>query len=557
MEMNYDELIYEKGCKNYNQYIDNYIKLVENGTIETCIEQKLLVKLVKKILLTEELFISDEQIEKYFSYQKYFPFDLFDWEKFVFILHNCVFRKDGLPRWPDLFILGGRGLGKNGYLSFEDFCLITPTNGIREYHIDISANSEEQAKITFEEIYNVLENSPYTNKLKKFFDWTQTRIKNKQTNSIIRYRTNNPKGKDGLRPGKVDFDEPHQYENWDNINVFTTALGKKPHPRRTYVSTNGEVRDGPLDNLIEKGEMILREEMKDNGFLPFICKLDNEKEVDNPKNWVKANPSLPFLPSLMEQMLKEYDDYKINPIVNSSFMTKRMNIPKESNELAVVPKEDIVETNKPIPILDGNKCIACFDLMKKNDFLAAGLLFKKDGFYYFITHTWVCKQSDDWHRIRAPLKEWEAMELLTIIDDTEIDPKVATDWMLNEVNLHNYHISGVAADSYKYYLIKNELNLAGLTEVKEIRPSDIMRNAPLIQSALKSHKVICGNNPLFRWAINNTKMVPAINNNFKFEKIEKKSRKNDPFMAFVHGFCLSEEVSIESSELIFMDTLVY
>ncbi len=555
--MNYDGLIYQSGCKNYNKYIEKYINIVEQEIIRTCLEQKLLIKLVKRTLLTENLNINNEQIEKYFSYQKYFPFDLFDWEKFVFVLHNCVFREDGLPRWPDLFILGGRGLGKNGYLSFEDFCLITPTNGIREYNIDISANSEEQAKITFDEIYNVLESSPHAKKLKKFFEWTQTKIKNKQTNSVIRYRTNNPKGKDGLRPGKVDFDEPHQYENWDNINVFTTALGKKPHPRRTYVSTNGDVRDGPLDNLIEKSEMILMGEMKDNGFLPFICKLDDEKEVDDPKNWEKANPSLPFLPSLREEMIKEYDDYKINPIINASFMTKRMNIPKDSNELAIAPKEDVIKTNRPIPDLSNKRCVVGFDLMKRNDFLSAGMLFKVDGLYFFIGHTWVCKKSNDWSRIRAPLKEWETMGLLTIVDDTEISPKLATDWVLETCSVNHYEIVGVAADSYKFFQIKNELNAAGFNDVKELRPSDLMRIAPLVETTLKSHKVIWGDNPLMRWATNNTKLVPAQNNNFKFDKIEKKSRKTDPFMAFVHAFCLSEEVMIEENTMLFMDTFVF
>lgn len=553
--MNYEELVYEKGCKNYNKYIKKYFDLIEKEEIRSCIEQKLLVKIVKTALLTEDLTINDNQIEKYFSYQKYFPFNLFDWEKFVFILHNCVFRKDGLPRWSDLFILGGRGLGKNGYLSFEDFCLITPTNGIREYHIDISANSEDQAKITFEEIYNILEDGPYSNKLKKFFSWTQTKIKNKQTNSIIRYRTNNPKGKDGLRPGKVDFDEPHQYENWNNINVFTTALGKKPHPRRTYVSTNGDVRDGPLDNLIEKSEMILKGEMKDNGFLPFICKLDDEKEVDDPKNWEKANPSLPFLPSLFDEMLKEYDDYKVNPIVNASFMTKRMNIPKTSSELAVAKVEDIKMTNRPVPDLTGMQCLAGIDLMKRNDFLSACLLFKVDSIYYVITHTWVCKNSADLPRIRAPLKEWEAMGLLTFVNDKEIDPKVVTDWLLEKSN--KYKIQKIAADDYKFSLLKESLEKANLTNIKYVRPSNIMRIAPIIESIFLSQKIIWGDNPLMRWATNNTKMVPTVNNNFKFDKVEAKSRKNDPFMALVHAFTLTEEINLENSEEVFMAPLLF
>lgn len=552
MMMNYDS-----SCQNYSKYIDEYIQLVENNPDHFCIEQKLLVKLIKKILLTEKLVMDVQQIEKYFSYQKYFSFSLFEWEKFLFVLHDCLFKVDGLPRFPTLFILGGRGLGKNGFLAFEDFCLITPTNGIRNYNIDISANSEDQAKITFDDIYEILENPKFKKKFQKNFKWTQTKITNIKTNSTIRFRTNNPKGKDGLRPGKVDFDEPHQYENWENIKVFTTALGKVPHPRRTYVSTNGDVRDGPLDNLIEKSEMILNGEVKDNGFLPFICKLDDEVEVDDEEKWQKANPSLLYLPNLLSEIQEEYIDYKQNPIVNSSFMTKRMNIPKSGSENAVATKEDLIATNREIPDLSDRDCLAGLDLMKKNDFLSACLLFKLDSIYYVISHTWVCKQSADLYRIRAPLKEWQTMGLLDFVDDVEIDPQIAVDWLLEISNKNKYHIKKIAADNYRYNLLKDALQNSGL-DTKEVRVNDKMRIAPIIDSAFTSKKIVFGNNPLLRWAVNNTMLIPAVNGNFKYEKQEAKSRKNDPFMALVHAFCLTEEFEIDgSSDFKFFDTICF
>ena len=350
--------------------VQEYIDIVEQEKVRTCEEQKLLVALVKKTFETEELIYNEEQIEKYLSYQKYFPFKLFAWEKFCFVLHNCIFTTDDEPRWDTLFALMGRGGGKNAYLSFEDFCLITDTNGIEEYDIDICANSEEQAKTTFNDIHKILENPQHTKKLRKFFRWTKTEIENLKTHSIIKYRTNNPRGKDGLRSGKVDFDEPHAYENWENINVFTTGLGKKRHPRRSYVSTNGDVREGPLDQLIEKSKKILNGELADNGFLPFICWLDDEKEVHDEDNWEKANPSLPWLPTLRKQMRGEYQDYLLDPVINHAFMTKRMNRPQGRKDTEVASWENILKTNGEVPDLKGKTCVCGIDFSKTTDFVS-------------------------------------------------------------------------------------------------------------------------------------------------------------------------------------------
>lgn len=544
--------------KEVQEYIDKVrkcAKLINKERLQ-------LIELIDKVFQKEELKYSEEQIEKYMSYQKYFPFSLFEWEKFLFVLHNCIFRKDGLPRWSDLFILMGRGGGKNGFLSFEDFCLLTPTNGINQYDIDISANSEEQAMTTFKELYNVLENPKYTKLFKKNFYWNQTLIRNIKTNSTLKYRTNNPKGKDGLRSGKVDFDEPHAYENWENINVFTTGLGKKPHPRRTYISTNGDIRDGVLDNLIEKSQMILNGEIDDNGFLPFICKLDDEKEVDDEKMWVKANPSLEYLPSLMEQMRKEYVDYKINPIVNNAFMTKRMNIPQGSKDIEVTSWENILNTNREIPKLDKLSCVAGIDYSKTTDFVSAFLLFRQNNIFYGVSHTWVCSKSKDLQRIRVPLKEWEQMGLLTYVNDVEINPTIVIDWLLNESNVHNYRIEKLAIDSYRYTLFSDCLKKAGFDandkeKVKLVRPSDIMKIVPTIDSVFSTGRIIWGDNPLLRWATNNAKLEPTVNNNFKYGKIEPKSRKTDPFMSFVHAMVLTEDVELENKEVVFMSPIIF
>ena len=278
-----------------NPHILRYIEMVEQEEIRACEEQHLLVAYIRRCFETEAIYTDDKQLENYLGLAKYFPFErVFEWQAFYIALHDCTYWRDtGMPRWPDGFCLIGRGAGKDGTIALESLCLISHYNNIKGYDVDICANNEEQAMRPLEDALDVLETPENTKKLKRFFYWNKIKIVSLKTKAVMKGRTNSPKGKDGLRSGMVTFNEIHQYENYDNINVFTTGLGKKKHPRRSYFTTNGDVRDGPLDDLIETSEGILRAGDPDNGLLPFICKLNKKEEVHDPMNWEMANPSLP------------------------------------------------------------------------------------------------------------------------------------------------------------------------------------------------------------------------------------------------------------------------
>ena len=221
-----------KICKEVQEWID----IVEQDKIRCCEEQHLLVAHIKKCFETEDIYTDTEQLGNYIRIiEKYLPFKLFPWEKFVLALHDCTYwTETKQPRWPDLFCMTGRGAGKDGMIAAESLCLSSQYNGIREYDVDICANNEEQALRPVQDLKMAFEEPKVTKQIKRFYHWTKERIVALKTRSIIRGRTNSPKGKDGLRSGIVIFNEIHQYQNYDNINVFTTGLGKKKHPRRSY-----------------------------------------------------------------------------------------------------------------------------------------------------------------------------------------------------------------------------------------------------------------------------------------------------------------------------------
>lgn len=533
--------------------------MVENGEIEACKEQKQLVAYVRKCFETEEIYTDDAQLEHYLGLSKYFSFDqVFEWEEFCIALHLCTYRRaDNRPRWPDLFLLIGRGAGKDGYIALESFALVSPYCGIAEYDVDICANAEEQAMRPVNDIQAVLENPDFSAKLRNHFAWTKEKVTGKKSRGIIRGRTNNPKSKDGMRSGIVIFNEIHQYQNYDNIKVFITGLGKKAHPRITYATTDGDVRDGPLDDLLGRSEQILKGLIPDNGLLPFICRLDDKKEAKNKAMWVKANPSLPHRPDLMATIEKEFVNWLESPSTNADFMTKRMNMPQSDAAVAVTDYENIKATNRAMPDMRGWSCVAGIDYASVSDFASVNLHFLEGDMRYDINHSWLCLRSKDLERMACPWREWAAEGLLTLVDDVEINPDLLCAWIAQRAV--DYWIQTVALDHYRRLLFARSLREIGFDaqehgNVKTVRPSDIMSVQPVINSAFVNQRFTWGDNPVLRWATNNTKLVRSSRNigfdtgSFCYAKIEAKSRKTDPFMALVASMTVENELTgVESS----------
>lgn len=535
-------------------YITKFMNDVKSGKLSACKEIKALVDYVEYCFENEDIYVNTEQLEKYLSLGKYFPYEtIFPWQAFVIGLHDCTYwKRSGMPRWPDLFCMLGRGAGKDGTIALESVALSSQYNGIREYDVDICANNEEQAIRPAQDIINAFESPRHIKRLKKFFYWTKEKIVSLRTNSTIKGRTNNPKGKDGLRSGIVIFNEIHQYEDYKNINVFTTGLGKKKHPRRSYYTTQGDVREGPLDDLLETAEGILFGGDPDNGLLPFICRLDSKEEVDDEANWEKANPSLPYLPDLREEIRKEYREWKKNPQRLPAFMTKRMNIPDGASEIKVTDWDNIAATNRPIPILHRWSCTCGIDYMKVTDFASVNLHFRKGDERFDISHSWLCLNSNDIPRMKCPWKEWADDGLLTLVDDVEIHPTILTEYISDAKR--EYDIKMLALDDFRYALVSRYLKEIGFDpkiykNVKLVRPSDIMKVVPVIDSCFANQWFTWGDNPVLRWAVNNTKLIrhgrklgseDADVGNFVYGKIEAKSRKTDPFMALAASMTVEE-----------------
>lgn len=530
-----------------------YFERIESGAQRAGKEQLALAAHIRRCFETEDLRVDEKQLAAYLKQAKYFPYkDLFAWQKMLIALWLCTYDENGLPRWKTLLCMVARGAGKDGFIAFSAWCAVSPYNPVPRYNVDICAMNEEQAITPVQDIVDALENPKNVGKLSKHFYHTKELVQGRRNKGIIKGRTNNPKGRDGMRSGMVVFNEVHAYENYNNIKVFVTGQGKTAQPRVGIFTSNGEINDGPLDDYLARGRRILFEGEPDKGFLPFICCLEDKKQVHDPENWVMANPSLIDLPHLMQETADEYRDWLEHPEQNGDFITKRMGIRQTFQEIAVTDYDKIKATNRPLPDLSGWSCTVGIDYAMLSDWASVVLHFRRGNDRFDIQHSWICAESKTLSRVKAPWQHWVDLGLCTYVQGPQIGPELIAEYILQAAN--RYNILKLAADHYRWALLAEAMARIGFdardkTRVKLVRPSDIMMADPLIQQCFDNEWFFWGDDPVLRWATNNTKRVRSSKakgvdtGNFIFAKIEAKSRKTDPFMALVAAMTVEESLA--------------
>ncbi|HDV0854415.1 terminase [Enterococcus faecalis] len=539
------------------KHVDYYIQQYKKGEIKLNKERiELIEYLERDILSRDDIYFNDKMIDDCINYGEKWFFELQPFQKFLIAFVFLYFKKNNRNFYRKFLWMFGRGGGKNGLLSVVLNFLQTELHGILDYNISIVANSEDQAKTSFEEIYNTIKRNKT---LQKAFEYGKTVITSKKTGSYIRFRTSNGDTKDGLRDGAVAFDEIHQYPSNKDVKVHISGLGKKPNPREFYVGTDGYVREGFLDSLKEKAKRVLNGSSRPNAIFPFICKLDSEDQVTESENWELANPMFhqplsEYAESLLETIFEEYEDLEDDPSNREEFMTKRMNLPVTDLERSVASYEEIMDTNRPLPNLEGRQAIGCLDFASLRDFAACGLLFKDKDDYVFKTHSFVRKQfadiyygysrkaSEQTKERFAPIKEWENRGLLSVVDGATIEPQTVVDWFVEQ--RYKYGVTKIVADNFRMDVLRPLLIAAGfeVVVIKNPRAVDSLL-APRIETAFANKHIIFGENPLMRWYTNNVLVKTNNDGNKTYLKKEEVRRKTDGFKAFVCGMYLADELT--------------
>lgn len=557
--------------------VDDYLDFVKSNPGDVPEDERLLIKnIVMPTLARDDVFFDEETYYQCIGFTERWFHKLFPWQKFRYAF-VFMYLKDNLDIvvFKEFFDLMARGNGKDGYLMPLALFLLTPAYGVTNYNIDIVATSEEQAINTFNVAYDMLEDNK--KKMRGLFYWNKQQIICKKTRSTLRYNTSNAKTKDGKQSGMIIFNELHAYEDFKQINTFTSGLGKIRHARTWTITTNGHVRGGPLDEKIQLAESVLNGERNMLSMFPFLrrIKASEEEEIHEPMkkyldsdsrsdiditNWVKANPSLRFMSVLEDIVITDYLKMITQPSYKTEFLTKRMNLPMQDEETIVTTWENILlasysDVDKKIeritPDLSNKSAVVGIDFASINDFLSAGFLFKENDEYIWRQKTWICSKSRFFNEIKFDFDSHGSPGFVDfeVVHTDTIDERLMINWVIE--NMGNYNVKKLVMDNYRFKLLRKSFEEQGLSSESRDNPNGLIQmirnnnatyaeTAPKIEREFIDGGINIGNSAIMRWSINNTGVKTMPSGNQNYFKIEPKLRKNDPFMAFVHAMSMAE-----------------
>ena len=482
-------------------------------------------------------------MEKFLTPTKgdYDSMELMPWQCFIECnLFGWVDRQSGLRRFREGLILVGTGNGKSTMMA-GNATFGACKDGERGADVYLLANSKEQAGIVFNECKAQIEASRY---LAPRFRTLRDGVYYDKMNATIKHRSSDSQRLDGLNPHIAIFDEIHEYRDFKLLNIIKRKTVKRRQPLTLYITTMGNVLDGPLayyydlftDAMLGK----LAPDVGDRMFA-FICELDSADDIENPETWIKANPGLGKTLHL-DELVKQWERCKHIPSERADFICKQLNIMVNADDMAFVQPEIIRRNKDAIPeeSLMGRRCYGGFDLSNREDFTAAALEFPlDDGRIFVLLHSWVPLRKVELDQEKIDYYGLAMKGFLTIVPGEYVQQEDIFDWFVAQAK--KYEIVTIGYDPANATRLRQMLDQKFDCQV--VRQGPITLNDPMkdIKEMLLAGKVVSNSDPMLAWYTDNVRISGERRHTEKANWMptkRNKFRKIDGFMAWLDAHAI-------------------
>lgn len=433
---------------------------------------------------------------------------------FISALFGFVDAKTGYRKYREALFYVARKNGKSVMLSgLALYMLIADQEaGAEVYSV---ASKKDQAKIIYEETYNMVRQSP---------DLLQV-IKKRKSDLYfpLTFSKFQPLGKnsdtlDGLNSSLVIIDELHSIKDRNLYEVMKQSQSARRQPLLVMITTAGTVRECIFDDMYKYACGVCDGTITDPHFLPIIYELDSKEEWLDPMKWEKANPGLNRIKKL-DDLISKVSRAKQSPRDLTGVLVKDFNVIQSVASTWITFDDAANPETFELERFKGYYAIGGADLSRSGDLTAATLLFMDKQEKRYVTQMYFLPKDNFEQRVKEekiPYDKWYEAGLLRLCEGNSINYSDVTAWFLEMVEKYDVTPAWIYYDPYSAAYWVQEMQSHGFNMVKCYQGVKTL-SLPMQQLGqdLTAKKVNYNANPLLLWCITNTGVKTDVNGNIQ------------------------------------------
>ena len=520
-------------------YVKEYFNKLETGEIVT---SKRVYKEYSKLVNDIENpdgFIFDEEkanrpiefIERFCKHSKGewagrpIKLELFQ-KAYISALFGFVDKETGLRKYRESLFYVARKNGKSTMLAGIALYMMI-ADGEAGADCYSTATKKDQAKIIFDEVTHMVQQSP---ELRKYIKKRKSDLYFPLTMSKLQPLGKNSDTLDGLNAQLVIMDELHGVKDRNLYEVCKQSQSARRQPLLIMITTAGTVRECIFDDMYDYASKVVDGTIKDDTFLPIMYELDDRKEWQDPTAWRKANPALGSIKKL-EDLMAKVERAKQSPKDLTGILCKDFNI--RENSATAWLTFDTINNEKTFDLeqFRGAWAIGGADLSLTTDLTCATLLTMDKEENRYITQMYFLPEDNFQKHIqedRIPYDKWKEAGLLRLCKGNTINYSDVTAWFVEMVKEKGITPAWIYYDSWSARYWVDEMTANGFNMVKCIQGARTM-SLPMqnLQADLEKKRVIYNNSPILKWCLSNTCVEEDRNGNIMPKKSSNPRRRID------------------------------
>lgn len=410
-----------------------------------------------------------------------------------------------------------------------------------------AGNSRDQAMLAYNYIKNFLKKLRADSKfVRKNTKVLRSEIRQEESNSYIKPLSADYNTLDGLNALLAIIDEQSRSKDYGLVDVLQTSQGQQKQPLLLIISTVSEMVNAwfHTEEYVYVTKVLNGDEINEHYFALWY-EMDDEEEVQDEKNWIKANPILynkdiaaTLLPNIRTDWSKAQATDNPSPA-----LIKYFNIWQSESQASYMNAKDWLNTEIPAePDLVGRDVYIGLDLARVGDLSAVSWVvpINEEGKFYVDSHAFVGTRGGIDAKIKRDKIDYKRLGkkgFVTLADTSSgmIDDQSILDYIDELVHKYNFNVVAICYDRYSANNIIQRLDEQGYMLV------DVAQGFASLSEPTKQFKkfvqdgdIAHAPNELLNIAINNA-ILKQTNDAVMIDKTMNRN-KIDPLAALIDAF---------------------